>query len=86
VVAPSAANVAPITLWSASTLVDPRHPAPLINRYVDAPSEHPPSAASSPSLLLPAAAADANLIANGAYSPIAGFMGRADYESVVHHA
>jgi sulfate adenylyltransferase len=70
-----------------STIADPRHPAPLINRYVDAPSEHPPSAASSPSLLLPAAAAaDLNLIANGAYSPIAGFMGRADYESVVHHA
>lgn len=42
---------------------------------------------SRPSLALTAAAAaDLELIADGAYSPIAGFMSRADYESVVHHA
>lgn len=40
-----------------------------------------------PSLVVEgAAAADLELIADGAYSPISGFLSQRDYESVVHHA
>ena len=61
---------------------------PLVSRRVDgsrlADLERDDS---QPTLILPsAAAADLELIADGAYTPITGFMSRADYENVVARA
>jgi sulfate adenylyltransferase len=64
-------------------MVDPLGGA-LVQRRLEA---EPTRADTLPSLELDAAAlADLELIGNGAYSPLTGFMVRADYVSVVEHA
>jgi len=68
-------------------LVEPLGGTLIDRRERSALGEFADRAACMPSLRLgPAAAADVRLIADGAYSPLAGFMTRADYESVVEHA
>ncbi len=61
----------------------------LIDRRVDGPelADYIERAACMPALVLgSAAAADVHLLAEGAYSPLQGFMSRADYEAVVERA
>ena len=61
----------------------------LVDRRVrgDAADELRARAAALPSLFLDGTeAADLTLIGNGAYSPLTGFLGRADHEAVVDHA
>ena len=67
-------------------LISP-HGGTLINRYLSEP-EHAKwisTAASLPKLKLGTRTdSDLELIANGAYSPLEGFLGEADYTSVVN--
>lgn len=66
-----------------SNLIAP-HGGQLVNRHIAAPEENPASWPKAKQIrLTPRTAADLELIANGAFSPLTGFMGQADYERVV---
>jgi sulfate adenylyltransferase len=59
----------------------------LVNAFMGADEQRRALSDDRPSLTItPSAAADLRLLAAGAYSPLAGFMNRADYESVVGSA
>jgi sulfate adenylyltransferase len=71
------------------TAVLPSADATLVDRRVPAEeaAELEARAATLPAIAMsPAEAADLELIADGAYSPISGFLTQADYEAVVDHA
>ena len=66
---------------AANKLIAP-HGGQLINRYVDAPAQD--TLVGLKTVALNArTVADLELIANGAFSPLTGFMGQADYQGVV---
>jgi sulfate adenylyltransferase len=72
---------------SGETMTIAPHGGTLVNRVVDGAERRSvfERARALPSLALhPRSVADLELIANGGYSPLTGFMGQADYQRVVH--
>ena len=68
------------TRQTNASLIAP-HGGELINLYINPPSQLP----SKTVTLNARAAADLELLANGAFSPLTGFMGQADYLGVVQN-
>ena len=69
---------------AAGTLIEP-HGGTLVNRIVDSAraAELTAAAASLPSITLsPKQSCDLEMIAIGAFSPLTGFVGRADFEGI----
>lgn len=66
------------TRLTNASLIAP-HGGELVNRYINSPVQLPSKAVT----LNARAAADLELLANGAFSPLTGFMQQADYLSVV---